>query len=51
MDGVYRCDIRSVQQELGGQKRRLYTEVHAKRANGAISIRDAWGVKKYRRKA
>lgn len=45
MDGVYRCDIRSVQQESGGQRRWLRREPRAKGANGATSIGDAWGVK------
>ena len=45
MDGVYRCDIRSVQQERGAQRRRLRRKLHGKGANGATSITDAWGVK------
>jgi len=45
MQGVYRCDIRSVQQEGGGGRRKLRRELWAKGANGATSIRDAWGVR------
>ena len=44
-DGVYRCDIRSLQQESGGGRRGLRREPGAKGANGATSIGDAWGVR------
>ena len=43
--GVYRCDIRSVQQDSGGGRLELRREPRAKGANGATSIGDAWGVK------
>ncbi len=42
---MYRCDIRSVQQESGGGRRGLRREPQAKGANGATSIGDAWGVR------
>ena len=44
-DGVYRCDIRSVQQESGGGRRGLRREPGAKGAKGVTSIGDAWGVR------
>ena len=43
--GVYRRDIRSVQQEQDAQRRHLYPKAHAIRTNGTTSIGDAWGVK------
>ena len=49
--GVYRRDICSVQQEQDAQRRRLRPKAHAIGTHGPASITDAWGVKKYRRKA
>ena len=43
--GVYRRDIRSVQQEQDAQRRRLYPKANAIGANGTTSIIDAWGVR------
>ena len=45
MGSVYRCDMRSVQQQRGTQRRRKCPEGHAISAKGATSISDAWGVR------
>ena len=45
MDGVYRYDIRSIQQGPGIQRRRLRPIRHVIGTNGTASIIDAWGVK------
>lgn len=43
--GVYRCDIRSVQQDCGDGRWELRRELGVKGAIDSTSILDAWGVK------
>ena len=45
MDGVYRYDIRSIQQEQGVERRREGRKPYVKGAHGTTGIGDAWGVK------
>ena len=49
--GIYRRDIRSVQQEQDAQRRRLRPKAHAIGTHGPASITDAWGVRTKRRRA
>ena len=51
MDGVYRFDIRTIQQEQGVERRREGRKPYVKGAHGTTSIGDAWGVRKKRRRA
>ena len=45
MVSVYRCDIRSVQQERVAPRRSKSSKRQDKRAHGRASINDAWGVR------